>query len=131
MTKKILFLTFDPFSASKHITDEVKEFVPIDHVVSVNELSESGIPEEFDYDSISYVISTAGTEFHKCQDKERRSQYDENMIWDETMFDSKEQFSEQFGDPDIAKEEWMCYIIEAYNNFYEHIYVVEVELSAK
>lgn len=131
MNKKILFLTFDPFSADKHITEEVKEYVPIVHIVSVNEMTIDEIPEDFDYDSISYVIDTAGAEYHKCKDEKRHSQYDENMIMNETLIDSKEQFSDQFDDPDEAQEEWMCYIIEACNDFFEHIYLIEVEIGGE
>ncbi len=129
MTAKILFLSFDPFNADTHITKEVKEYLPIARVVSVDEITDEDISEDFDYDSISYVISTAGAEFHACQDKERRGMYNPSMIWNETMIDSKEEFSEEFDDPDEAEEEWMGYIIAAYNNFYEHIYVIEVELD--
>ncbi|MDO4531977.1 MAG: hypothetical protein Q4C06_08350 [Bacillota bacterium] len=105
MTRKVLFLIFDPFSANQTITKGGKEYAPFGRIVSIEELSSGGLSEGFDYDRISFVVSTAGAAFHKCADEKRRSNYGENMILDEIMFDHKEQFGEQFGDPDVIHEE--------------------------
>ena len=128
MIKKILFLTFDPFAAEKHITEELKELVPITRVISAKELFESEIPDDFDYERISYIISTAGQEYHKCDNAERHEKYNEDMISDWLISVSKDQYIEEYDDY-YAEEEWMCCVVEYLNDFHEHIYVIEVEVA--
>ena len=128
MIKKILFLTFDPFAAEKHITEELKELVPITRVISAKELFESEIPDDFDYERISYIISTAGQEYHKCDNAERHEKYNEDMISDWLISASKDQYIEEYDDY-YAEEEWMCCVVEYLNDFHEHIYVIEVEVA--
>ena len=128
MKKKLLFLTFDPFVAEKHLTPEIKELIPVNRVLSVEELSENEMPDDFDYEGITYIFSTAGQEYHNCDNKERREKYNEDFISDWLISVSKDEYIEEYDDY-CAEEEWMCCIIEYLNDFHEHIYVVEVELA--
>lgn len=78
---------------------------------------------------IDYVISTAQQEFCACTDEERKAGIMKEMIFDDLMLDSKEEFQEQFDDEDEADEEWEGLIICALNNLYDHIYILEAEID--
>ena len=122
---KILVATYDPLDKEALFSYEVQEFIAIDAIDDIEELS-SG----FEYDALDYyyILSTACKEYHDCKDEERKARVNGAMIPDEIMFVSKEEVIANAEDEEFGEEEWEEIFIDAVNHFFEHLYSVEAEV---
>ena len=122
---KILVATYDPLDKEALFSYEVQEFIAIDAIDDIEELS-SG----FEYDALDYyyILSTACKEYHDCKDEERKARVNGAMIPDEIMFVSKEEVIVNAEDEEFGEEEWEEIFIDAVNHFFEHLYSVEAEV---
>ena len=129
MIKKILFSTLEPFSIEKHITDEVKRTLPIEQVLSIEEVPAGGIAiDTFDFDSIDYLLSTIGIEVLNCKDEERKNFFGADRLVNEIELISHEELREEY-DLEEAEEEWKYMIVEDQDSIPCYTYLVKAEIG--